>query len=289
MSTRLGFLGLGVMGTPMAINLARHYPLTVWNRTKAKYPPLQSVGARIAESPSAVLEESDVVFTMLFNDAAFDPIFASGDFQAKLRGKTVVNTSSVSVDCSTRLSSIVSAAGGTFIEMPVSGSRVPAEQGQLVGMIAGDVDAVQRLKPILEPITKKSIYCGDIGKGLKTKFAVNTFLITTTAGLAESMHLAKKQDLNITAFGEVVDASPMASAYSKLKVAKMIREDLTAQAAIRDCYNLTKLVVDAGKEAQASTPLMDACQVLYKQAVDSGFGDDDMIALGGLLEKLSKK
>lgn len=288
-TTRIGFLGLGVMGSPMAINLARQFPLTVWNRSQGKLPPLIQAGARAADSPAAVLAQSDVVFTMLFNDAAYAPVFDSPDFQANLRGKTVINTSSISVDCSTRLANIVAAAGGTFIEMPVSGSKVPAEMGQLVGMVAGDKDAVDAVRPLLKPITKTAIYCGPVGMGLKTKYAINTFLITTTAGLAESMHLARRQGLDLDAFAQVVDASPMASAYSKLKVNKMMAEDWSAQAAIQDCYNLTRLVVDASKTAGARSPFMELCATMYKEAIDAGLEGDDMIALEKLFTKIQTK
>lgn len=287
MATRLGFLGLGVMGTPMALNLSRAFPLTVWNRSSGKYAAFESSSARIGASPAAVAESSDVIFTMLFNDAAYAPIFNNPDFTAHLRGKTIVNTSSVSVACNENLASIVKAAGGTFLEMPVSGSRVPAEQGQLVGMLAGeDMDAVARVREIVKPMTKTAIYCGGVGMGVKMKFAINTFLITTTAGLAESMHLARRQGLDIDAFAQVVDASPMASKYSKLKVAKMADEDWKAQAAIHDCYNLTRLVVAAAETAGASSPLMSLCATLYKRAIDVGLGEQDMIALERLLEKL---
>ncbi|KAL6405216.1 putative 2-hydroxy-3-oxopropionate reductase protein [Ilyonectria robusta] len=93
---KLGFLGLGMMGTPMALNLARKFPLVVWNRSAAKYPPLIKAGATIGETPSKVVEQSSVIFTMLFDGLAIQSIF-NEDFKQALRGKTLVNTSSVSV------------------------------------------------------------------------------------------------------------------------------------------------------------------------------------------------
>ncbi|KAJ6789443.1 hypothetical protein PWT90_00244 [Aphanocladium album] len=275
---RVGFMGLGFMGTPMALNLARNFQLTVWNRTAAKCDPFKATTAAIADTPAAVLRQSDVVFTMLFNEAAYRAILDK-DFTDALRGKTIINTSSVSEAFSKYLDEQVRKAGGRFLEMPVSGSRVPAEQGQLVGMLAGDRDEAQRVDPLLKTITKAAVYCGEIGMGLRTKFATNLFLITMTAGLAESMNLARAQGLDVNAFGQVLDAGPMASAYSKLKVAKMIAEDWSPQAAIADCYNLTELVQDAAGEVGAQTPLMTVCNALYKDAVSRGFGGDDMIAI----------
>ncbi|KAM3445241.1 hypothetical protein NHJ13734_000579 [Beauveria thailandica] len=285
---RVGFMGLGFMGTPMALNLAKKFPLTVWNRTAAKYEPFRSTSATIADSPAAVLRRSDVVFTMLFNEAAYRAVL-NQDFTDALRGKTIINTSSVSVAFSQSLDEQVRRAGGRFLEMPVSGSRVPAEQGQLVGMLAGDGDEARRVAPLLAQITTAAVYCGSaIGSGLRTKFATNLFLITMTAGLAEAMNLARAQGIDVAAFGRVLDAGPMASAYSKLKVAKMMAEDWAPQAAMADCYNLTELVQEAAGEAGAQTPLMTVCNALYKEAVERGFGGDDMIAIHKVMTPRTK-
>ncbi|KAM3442399.1 hypothetical protein MY4824_000993 [Beauveria thailandica] len=286
---RVGFMGLGFMGTPMALNLAKKFPLTVWNRSAAKYEPFRSTSATIADSPAAVLRRSDVVFTMLFNEAAYRAVLNQDGFTDALRGKTIINTSSVSVAFSQSLDEQVRRAGGRFLEMPVSGSRVPAEQGQLVGMLAGDGDEARRVAPLLEPITKAAVYCGSaIGSGLRTKFATNLFLITMTAGLAEAMNLARAQGIDVAAFGRVLDAGPMASAYSRLKVAKMMAEDWSPQAAVADCYNLTELVQEAAGEAGAQTPLMTVCNALYKEAVERGFGGDDMIAIHKVMTPRTK-
>ena len=281
-------MGLGVMGTPMALNIARKYPLTVWNRTSAKYPLLVQAGAHVADTPRALLEKTDVVFTMLFNENAFQSIL-SPEFKEGLCGKTLINTSSVSVDFSQYLASQIHEAGGHFIEMPVSGSKVPAELGQLIGMLAGNPDVVEKIKPVVEPITKEAVYCGEIGMGLKTKYAVNLYLITMTAGMAESMALARAQGLDLTAFGQILDAGPMASAYSKLKFAKMINEDWSAQAAITDCYNLTQLIDSASNAVQAKSPLIHLCGLLYKEAIEQGFGGDDMIAVEKVLRNNKNK
>ncbi|KAL4904888.1 hypothetical protein BDW74DRAFT_178460 [Aspergillus multicolor] len=280
---KIGFIGLGVMGTPMALNLSRRFPLTVWNRTASKYPPLRQAGATVADTPQELAESSEVIFTMLFNEAAFEPVLTPC-FKNALRGKILVNTSSVSVEYSRYLTDEAQKAGARFIEMPVSGSKVPAEQGQLVGMIAGDADAAKQIKSIVEPtMVKEAIYCGPIGSGLKTKYAVNLYLITMTAGLAESMALARAQGLNIQAFSQVINAGPMASAYSKLKIAKMASSDYTPQAAVKDCYNLTQLIKAAAQDVDAETPFIQLCASLYQKAITQQLGDLDMIALEKIL------
>ncbi|KAL5093830.1 hypothetical protein Trisim1_009307 [Trichoderma cf. simile WF8] len=280
----VGFLGLGVMGTPMALNLCRRFPTTVWNRTASKCAALVQAGAGLGQTPAKVVEQSDVIFTMMFDGPAIRSVI-DDDFKKALRGKTLVNTSSVSVEFSQSLAKEVQEAGGKFIEMPVSGSKVPAETGNLVGMMAGDQAECERIRHFVEPITSAAVYCGPIGAGLKTKYAVNIFLITVTAGLAESMNLARAQGLNLEAFSSVLDAGPLASAYSKIKLAKMAKQDWSAQAAVKDCYNSTELIRTAAKAAEAKTPLIQVCNSLYKQAIDSGLEDEDMIAVYRVLSE----
>ncbi|KAL3451348.1 putative NAD binding NADP oxidoreductase coenzyme F420-dependent [Aspergillus insuetus] len=275
-----GFIGLGVMGVPMARNLGRHFPLTVWNRSPSKYALLKETGVQIAigETPAKVVAQSDIIFVMLFNALAFDSILTP-EFYHALRGKTLVNTSSVGVEFNKSLSEKIQAAGGTFLEMPVSGSKVPAEQGQLVGLMAGDPHVADRIRPFVKPLTKSAVYCGPIGSGLKAKYAVNTLLITLTVGLSESVNLARAQGLDLEAFEQVLEACPMASAYSKLKVAKIRDNDWSAQASLKDCYNSTQLIQSAAAAAETRSPLMEACGKLYKEAMDAGLGEEDMISI----------
>jgi len=283
-ATRVGFIGLGIMGTPMALNLARHFPITVWNRSASKYGALRDAGATVGETPSMVVKQSDVIFTMLYDGPTTQSILDE-EFRQHLRGKTLINASSVTAEVSQDIARTVDEAGGDFIEMPVSGSRVPAEQGRLVSMLAGDPTVADRIKPILRPITEAAVYCGPIGSGLKTKYAVNHFLISMTAGLAESMNLARAQGLDLQAFGQVLNAGPMSSPYSKLKIEKMLNEDWTAQAAIKDCYNSTQLISSAAKSADTWSPLAQLCESLYGQAKEAGLGDEDMIALTKLFSR----
>ena len=275
---RIGFIGLGMMGKPMALNLTRHFPITVWNRSSSKYATLEKAGARVGTSPSHVARESDVVFTMLFDAPAIEAIM-NDDFSNALRGKTLVNTSSVPVEFSQKLASFVRNAGGDFVEMPVSGSKVPAEQGKLVGTMAGDRDVAEPIRPIVEPLTAAAVYCGPIGSGLKTKYAINLYLVAVTAGLSESMNLARGQGLDLKAFHQVLHASPLASPYSDIKVPKMLKEDWSPQASVKDCYNSTLLIQSAARSVGVWSPITQLCVSLYKRAQQSGLGEEDMSAI----------
>ncbi|KAL2873443.1 hypothetical protein SGCOL_011389 [Colletotrichum sp. CLE4] len=275
---RVGFLGLGFMGTPMALNLARKFPLTVWNRSSSKYTALIQAGAKIGNTPAAVAQESDVIFTMLFDGPALTSIL-NDDFTAALRGKTLINTSSITVEVSKHVAEQVQRAGGNFIEMPVSGSRVPAEQGTLVGLMAGDPAVTERMRAVVEPLTSATVYCGPIGSGLKTKYAVNLYLNSMTVALAESFSLARAQGLDLDAFGQVLDAGPMASAYSKIKVAKIVKRNWNPQASMKDFYNSMQLITEAARLANVESPLAELCHSIYGQANVAGLSEEDMIAV----------
>ncbi|KAL2851157.1 hypothetical protein BJY01DRAFT_209292 [Aspergillus pseudoustus] len=277
---RLGFIGLGTMGVPMARNLARHFPLTVWNRSPSKYALLKEADTpiSIAESPAKLVAQSDITFVMLFNAPAIESILTTDFFHA-LRGKTLVNSSTVPAEFNEELSDRVHAAGGDFLEMPVSGSKVPAEQGQLVGIMAGESQVADRIRPFVKPLTRSAIYCGPIGSGMKAKYAVNTLLVTLTAGLSESVNLARAQGIDLHAFEQVLEACPMASAYSKLKVAKIRKEDWSVQGSLKDCYNGMQLIESAAAAAGMRSPLMEVCGKVYKEAIEAGLGEEDMISI----------
>ena len=281
---RVGFLGLGKMGLPMALNLSRKFPLTAWNRTLSKYSALENSGIRTAPVPSQVLKQSDTIFLMLSDDEATRSIL-NDDFRKEINGKTFVNTSSVSVQFSHELAAEVHEAGGKFIEMPVSGSEVPAQQGKLVGMMAGDPTVAEQIKPLVEPITSTALYCGPIGSGLRTKYAVNLFLVSVTAGLAESLNLARAQGLNLEVVGKALNASSLASDYSKVKVPKIVNQDWSTQGAVGVCYGSMKFIHSAANDTGTRSPVLDVCMRLFEEAIHSGIGEEDMIAIYKMLNK----
>src|SRR5215813_1142174 len=193
---KLAFIGLGTMGQPMALNLSRGgHPLTVWNRSPNICVPLRDAGATVVDGVADVFRQSDVIFLILLDSAAVDHVLQRGtpSFAAMLSGRILVNMSSVEPDYSRGLEKDIKEAGGRFIEAPVSGSRVPAETGQLVAMVAGDQSVVADVSPLLRPICHEIVFCGPAGSGLRMKFAVNIFMLALATGLAEAVHFADRQ------------------------------------------------------------------------------------------------
>lgn len=270
------------MGEPMARHLLDRFGLlTVWNRSPAKCANLAEAGARIAASAAELFAASRVVFLMLTDGRAMDAVLERGTerFAAHVAGRTVVNTATVSPHYSMALDADIRAAGGAYVEAPVSGSRKPAEQRQLVAMLAGDPSAVAAVEPLLAAMCRATVPCGAVPRALTMKFAVNIFLIATITGLAEAAHFAQAEGLDLQAWAGVVNASQMASDISRVKVDKLLADNLDAQAAITNVLETTRLIAETAQADGVHAPLMDASLALYRRAEALGLGGADMISV----------
>ena len=287
---KLGFIGLGTMGHPMALNLTRAgHPLTVWNRSPHKTLQLRDAGATVVDSVADVFRRSDVVFLMVIDSTAVDEVLQrrTPSFAAMLSGRIVVNMSSVEPDYSCGLEKDAKDAGGRFIEAPVSGSRLPAETGQLVAMVAGDQSVVTDVSPLLRPMCHEIVFCGSVGSGLRMKLAVNIFMLVLATGLAEAVHFANRQKLDRQRLQAVLNAGPMASAFSRMKLAKLVADDYSVQAFARDGCNSTRMITNAARDAHIATSVMAVCRQLYDETVALGHGNDDMISVIRAIEARS--
>ncbi len=284
----IGFIGLGVMGTPMALNLARAgTPLVVWSRSPDGYDALRAAGARVADEAGQVYAQCRTVILMLANDAAIDTVLARGtdDFETRVRDHVIVNMGTTSADYSRQLGADIEAAGGRYVEAPVSGSRKPAEAGQLVVMLAGHDDDVAAVRELVRPLCRDSFVCGAVPSALAMKLSVNLFLITMVTGLTESVHFAERQGIDLALFAEVLNAGPMASDVSRVKLGKLVTQDFSVQAAITDVLKNSRLVAEAARSAGIASPLLDASHALYGETEAQGLGASDMVAVIRAIER----
>jgi 3-hydroxyisobutyrate dehydrogenase len=283
----IGFLGLGVMGAPMATNLARAgTPVVVWSRTASHCEDAVAAGARRAETVDDVFAAARIVILMLADEPAMDAVLGRGTeaFVRRVAGHTVVHMGTTAPDYSRDLAADMAAAGGRYVEAPVSGSRTPAEQGELVAMLAGDPDAVAEVEPLLAPMCRQTFVCGAVPGALHMKLAVNLYLITMVTGLAEAAHFAERHGLDLERFVAVLDAGPMASSVSRIKAAKLLHRDFAVQAAARDVLKNNRLVAEAARAAAVASPLLDAAHELFRETVALGHGGEDMAAVVRALE-----
>ncbi|TPM40483.1 NAD(P)-dependent oxidoreductase [Mesorhizobium sp. B2-3-4] len=283
---RMGFIGLGHMGSAMAMNLANAGPLTVWNRSTAKTVALKRAGARVAASSDDLFASCDVIILMLSDGEAIDAVLdrSSSRFSTRVTGRVIVHMGTTSPDYSLSLECDIRAAGGAYVEAPVSGSRKPAEAGQLVAMLAGDPAAVAAARACLAPMCKSSITCGAVPKALLMKLAVNILLLATVTGLMESLHFAERGGLDLDQVVQVLAASQMASDISRLKAPKLVQGDFSAHATIADVLKNGRLISQAARSGGVASPVLDVCRDLYEETLALGHGDLDMIAVVKAIE-----
>lgn len=278
----LGFIGIGVMGLPMALNLLKSgAALVVWNRSLAKCAPLAANHAEVVPTAKAVFGRAQVVILMLASEAAMDVVLDRGTpaFAALVRGHTIVNMGTMSPAYSLALAIEITAAGGRYVECAVSGSAGQAQAGLLVGLLAGEPDLVSALRPHLAPMLRTSVVCGPVPAALQMKLAVNLYLITLVTGLCEAYQFAARQGLDLRQFQAIVGAGPMASSVSSNKLRKLIEHDDAVEASIADVLKNNGLIAVEARRAGIGTPLLDACHTLFAIAQTEGRGAHDMAAV----------
>lgn len=284
----IGFLGLGTMGEPMALNLVRAgTPLVVWNRTAARCASLRAAGAAVAASPAEVFERTRLVFLMLADGPAVDAVLGRGTprFAEYVAGHTIIHMGTTEAGYSSGLAVDVRMAGGRYVESPVSGSRTPAEAGELVAMVAGEREATAEVRPLLAPMCREVVACGAVPNGMLMKLAVNLYLITMVTGLAEAFHFAARHELDMSKFAGVLDAGPMASSVSRVKADKLTARDFAAQASISNVLYNNRLIAQAARAAGIASPLLDVCHTLFAETEDLGLGGTDMAAVIHAIEQ----
>jgi 3-hydroxyisobutyrate dehydrogenase-like beta-hydroxyacid dehydrogenase len=212
----LGFVGLGVMGGNMVARLlAKNHTVTGYNRTRSKAQWLIDLGMKWADSPRAVAEAADVIFTMVTNASALSAIHDGPDgLLAGLHsGKSLIDMSTVSPEASRALAEKVRAKGADMIDAPVSGSVVTLQQGKLSVMVGGRKETFEQVKPLLLDIGPKVTYVGDNGKALSLKIAVNLNLAVQMMAFSEGVLLAEKsgiaRDVAVDVMVHSAIASPM--------------------------------------------------------------------------------
>lgn len=277
-----GFLGLGLMGQPMALRLlGAGTPLVVWNRTHAKTVPLREAGAQVAADVAMVFARAQVVLAMLADETALDAVLARGTprFADMVTGHTIVHMGTTAPHYSRALAADIAGAGGRYVEAPVSGSRVPAQRGDLVAMLAGDPDDAETVRPLLAPMCRDIIFCGAVPNAATMKLAINLYLITSVTGLAEAMHFAQQHGLDLRQFAGVLNAGQLASPVARVKSGKVLNGDWSAQAAVTDVLKNTDLIAAAARVSGTASPLLDVCRALYQETTQLGHSDLDMVAV----------
>ncbi|SFA44819.1 3-hydroxyisobutyrate dehydrogenase [Pedobacter suwonensis] len=276
-TTKIGWIGLGNMGIPMAEQLIKAgYAVTIYNRSKGKEASLKEMGASIAETPKALIATTDVVIIMVSDDAAVDQIFndKNGLFGAGISGKMIINMSTVSPAISKNMAELCKEKGGQYLDAPVSGSVKQAETGQLVIMVGGDEAAFNEVKPILEKMGKMAMYLGDTGAGNVAKLAINSLLALYTQGLAETVLFANQQGIKTGDLLNLLNNGAIANTFTKIKGDAIIADNYKAAFALKHIVKDLNLAKDIGLESPLAQTALNTFE-----AATAKFGEEDLIAV----------
>jgi 3-hydroxyisobutyrate dehydrogenase len=275
--TTIGWIGLGLMGTPMSQQLIKAgYPVTVYNRNKDKEAALKEQGAGTAATPAELIAQADVIIIMVTDDKAINNIFNGehGLLEAKATGKVIINMSTVSPAISKEIAAACAEQGNAYLDAPVSGSVKQAETAQLVIMAGGDAAAFEQVKPVLETIGKSATLIGDVGAGNVAKLAINTLLSIHAQGLAEAVVLAKQNGIAPEILLDLLNNGALANPFMKIKGDAILNDNYSAAFSLNNIVKDLKLAKDIG----LSSPLGEAALKTYG-AAQVEFGEEDLIAV----------
>lgn len=279
---RVGFVGLGLMGGPMAANVARAgYPLTVFNRSSAKAEPLRALSARLAATPRDVAAASDVVITMLSDIAALREVLDGeyGLLAGGRKGMTLIDMSTVSPEQSRATAAELGGRGWRMLDAPVFGSTGPAKEGKLGIMVGGEADLFDEQRDLLATMGTFLLHVGPQGSGAMAKLCFNLLVAAQIGSLSEAMVLAARGGIKLEAMGTIIKSSGIVSNLLERKIGNVVSGDYAPAFPLRHLQKDLGLMVDTARQVGARLPATDAYYELFTQAKAAGLGEQDAVAL----------
>ena len=276
---RIGVLGAGTMGTPIARNLLRAgYQVRVWNRTPARAQGLAADGAILASAPTAAAAGVDVLITMLADGPAVEQVMTGPDgVLSELEpGAVWIQMSTVGVDWADRFAKLAAQYDVAYVDAPVSGSSQPAEEGQLLILASGAGAEQPRLEPVFDVLGRQTLWLERVGDGSRLKLALNNWLAVLVEGMAETLTLSSAMGLDPGLFVATIAGGPLASPYATNKGNAMIAADFVPGFPLRHAAKDAALAADAAHSHGAELPLTVALLGRWQQAIALGHGGDDV-------------
>jgi 3-hydroxyisobutyrate dehydrogenase len=278
-SPTVAVLGTGVMGGPMARNIAKA-GLTVraWNRTTDRARPLEDDGATVVERPEEAVEGADVVMTML-SDASATLEVAEAILPAMRDDAVWLQAGTIGLDAIGRCAELARERGVPIVDAPVLGTAKPAQDGALTVVVAGPDDAVERCAPVFDAIGQKVVRVGtEPGGATRLKLAINAWVLALTQGTAEAVALGKGLGIELDQMIEALDGSPTDAPYFRMKAKLMDDGEYPTSFSLRLAAKDAALMAEAASEAGVDTPMIRTIAQRLAEGVDAGHGDEDMAA-----------
>jgi len=288
---RIGFAGIGLMGSRMARNLLdKGFPLTVWNRTPERAAPLTAAGARLARTPRELAEASDVVVACVADPAAVEGIvFGEDGILAAVRpGFRYIEASTISPELARRVAAAMRAKGADALEAPMTGSKLGAERGTLLFMTGGRREVHEELMPVLMAMGTKAILCGEVGHGSVVKLIGNSLISYMLEGLCEGLVVGRKAGVSQKTILEVVMASGYASSYFTFKGDAIERRDWDTHFSIDLLVKDQSLMLAEAAGQRTPMPGLAAIREVFQAARGQGWGAEDIAAVVKTLEAAAR-
>lgn len=285
-----GFIGLGIMGRPMAGHLLRGgHPLTVYNRTRSKTADLQAQGAAVAESPAEVAARSEIVIVMVTDTPDVRQVVEGprGVIEGVRRGSVVVDMSTISPRAERALDEALRARGAALVDAPVSGGDVGAREGTLAIMAGGDRQAFERVRPVLGLLGKSITYCGPSGSGQLAKLCNQILVSVTLLGVSEALMFARKNGLDPSTMIEAVSGGAAQSWQLTNLGPRIIKRDFAPGFMVDLVQKDLRLVLEASDGAGVSLPATGLVHQLFTSAQAHGGGREGTQSLAKVVERLS--
>jgi 3-hydroxyisobutyrate dehydrogenase-like beta-hydroxyacid dehydrogenase len=292
MRMRIGFLGLGTMGEPIANNLRKAgHDITVWNRTRSKADHIVSKGGKLARTPRECAAGKDLVFTCVSDEKALDAVLdgPEGALAGLGRGDTLVDLSTAGTRSARSVASRAAARGAAFVASPVLGSKPAAEQAQVVLVVGGPAAAREKARPALHAVSSRIIELEDPVQAALVKLCVNAVGGAMIAAFGEALALGASGGVPISTIVEVLQASSFHSPLFLMKGELVERRDWASRFAIALAEKDQRLAQEAAAEQGAKVPINEAVRRLLAEAVESGRGHKDIAAVADLFLEWAKK
>ena len=265
-------LGTGIMGAPMARNIAAAgHDVRAWNRSRERAEPLAADGVAVCDTPAEAVADAGIVVTMLSDGAAVEAVVDGLTFP---QGAVWAQMSTIGIEATERLRA---AAQVPFVDAPVLGTRAPAEQGQLTVIASGE--GRDRCSPVFDAVGARTVDLGDeAGASTRMKLVLNAWLLALIEGLGESVALAEGLGVDPAAFLDIIDGGPLGPPYAKMKGTMMIEREYPTSFALALARKDAALVSAAAEAKGLDLPLPAAIGERMQAAMDAGHGDADMAA-----------
>jgi 3-hydroxyisobutyrate dehydrogenase-like beta-hydroxyacid dehydrogenase len=289
--TAVGVVGLGAMGSRLAGRLlAAGHQVHGTNRTPARAETLIARGLRWHPTPRELAASTDLVLSMVTDDAALDAVVGGPDgiLAGLTPGQIYIDMSSVSPSASRRVAAHIRAAGAVMLDAPVSGSVPQAEAGTLAIMVGGDDAAYRTVEPLLRELGQSVTRVGDNGAGVLLKLAINISLAVQTLAFSEGLLLAERGGIDPRLAVEVMSASPIGSPMLKARVPLLLHLPDHAWFTIRLMRKDIRLALAEAERVGAVLPSAAAAADLLAEAAELGYADSDIAALHEALAKVSE-